>query len=143
MGGEGLPKSEKLIPEYLKPLGYATGAFGKWNIGFAPGCRPTDRGFDEFLGHMSGNIHYYKHLYHGQNDLRRGTEPVDLRGRYSTDLFADAAIDFMRRKRDQPWFVYLPFNAVHFIGPQNVAAGRECGVAGAGKVFGALRLSAG
>jgi arylsulfatase A-like enzyme len=124
-GAEGLPDTEKIIPQYLKPLGYACGAFGKWNIGFRPGIRPTERGFDEFLGHMSGNIHYYKYLYHGQNDLRLGTEPLDRRGMYSTDLFADAAIDFMRRHREQPWFVYLPFNAAHFVHPHNVEEGEE------------------
>ncbi|MCI0420311.1 MAG: sulfatase-like hydrolase/transferase [Acidobacteria bacterium] len=123
--GEGLPRSERILPQYLKPLGYATGAFGKWNLGFAPGSRPTDRGFDEFLGHMSGNIHYFKHLYHRQNDLRSGTEPTDRRGKYSTDLFADAAIDFVRRHKDQPWFAYLPFNAVHFVGANNVEPGER------------------
>lgn len=122
---EGLPLTEKILPQYLKPLGYACGAFGKWNIGFDPGQRPTERGFDEFLGHRSGNIHYYKHLYHGQNDMRRGTEVVDLRGRYSTDLFADAACDFIRRHAGRPWFVYLPFNAAHFIGPHNVEPGEQ------------------
>lgn len=125
MGGEGLPLTEKLIPQFLKPLGYATGAFGKWNIGFGPGYRPTERGFDEFLGHMSGNIHYFKHLYHGQNDMRRGIEPINLQGKYSTDLFADAAIDFIQRHKEQPWFTYVPFNAAHFIGAQNVEAGES------------------
>jgi arylsulfatase A len=125
LGAEGLPLSEKIIPQYLKPLDYATGAFGKWNIGFAPGARPTERGFDEFLGHASGNIHYYKHIYAKQNDLRRGTEPVDLRGQYSTDLFADAAIDFIKRHKEQPWFVYLPFNAVHFVSSQNTEPGEK------------------
>jgi len=120
---EGLPLTEKILPEYLKPLGYACGAFGKWNIGFEPGQRPTERGFDEFLGHRSGNIHYYKHLYHGQNDMRRGTEVVDLRGQYSTDLFADAACDFIRRHARQPWFVYVPFNATHYVGQHNVEPG--------------------
>ena len=71
---EGLPPGETILPAYLKPLGYACGAFGKWNIGFDPGQRPTEKGFDEFLGHRSGNIHYFKHLYHGQNDMRRGTD---------------------------------------------------------------------
>ena len=66
---EGLPRGETILPAYLKPLGYACGAFGKWNIGFDPGQRPTEKGFDEFLGHRSGNIHYFKHLYHGQNDM--------------------------------------------------------------------------
>ena len=74
---------------------------------------------------MSGNIHYYKYLYHGQNDLRLGTEPIDRRGTYSTDLFADAAIDFIRRHREQPWFVYLPFNAAHFVYPHNVEPGES------------------
>ncbi|MCL4203949.1 MAG: sulfatase-like hydrolase/transferase [Pirellulaceae bacterium] len=123
--GEGLPVTERILPQYLKPLGYACGAFGKWNIGFEPGQRPTERGFDEFLGHQSGNIHYYKHLYHGQNDMRRGTEAVDLRGQYSTDVFADAACDFIGRCADQSWFVYLPFNAAHFIGPHNVEPGEK------------------
>lgn len=122
---EGLPLSEVILPQYLRPLGYACGAFGKWNIGFDPGQRPTERGFDEFLGHRSGNIHYYKHLYHGQNDMRRGAEVVDLRGRYSTDLFADAACDFIRRHAAQPWFVYLPFNAAHFVGQHNVEPGEK------------------
>src|SRR5262245_47628329 len=54
LDGVGLPLTEKALPQYLKPLGYATGAFGKWNIGFGKGARPTERGFDEFLGHASG-----------------------------------------------------------------------------------------
>lgn len=58
--GIGLPHRERLIPQYLKEAGYATACFGKWNIGFAPGSRPTERGFDEFLGCRSGNIHYFK-----------------------------------------------------------------------------------
>jgi arylsulfatase A len=67
---EGLPLKERIIPQYLKPFGYVSGAFGKWNIGASPGFRPTERGFDEFFGHMSGNIHYYKYLYHGRRSLR-------------------------------------------------------------------------
>ena len=118
----GLPLEEMILPQYLKPLGYATGAFGKWNLGFGPGARPTERGFDEFLGHASGNIHYFKHLYHGQNDMRSGVEAVDLSGQYSTDIFAVAAADFIHRHKDKPWFVYLPFNAVHFVSGANVTS---------------------
>ncbi|MEN3943341.1 sulfatase-like hydrolase/transferase [Prosthecobacter sp. SYSU 5D2] len=125
MGGTGLPLTEKILPQYLKPLGYKTAAFGKWNLGFAPGYRPTDRGFDEFLGHMSGNIHYYKHLYRGQNDMRKGSEPIDLTGRYATDLFADAAIDFIQRQKASPWFIYIPFNAAHFISTANTEPGES------------------
>lgn len=120
--GIGLPQRERIIPQYLKEAGYATACFGKWNIGFAPGSRPTERGFDEFLGFRSGNISYYEHLYNGEYDMFRGTERHHVTG-YSTDLFADAANDFIRRHASQPWFVYLPFNAAHFNSAGNMPPG--------------------
>jgi len=126
--GVGLSHDEILIPQVLKnaPTPYATGCFGKWNIGFAEGSRPTERGFDEFLGHASGNIDYYHHIYSGKHDLFRGTEEFHADGEYSTDLFADAAIDFMQRKSKakQPWFCYLPFNAPHFPNAKNKQPGQ-------------------
>lgn len=116
--GVGLNHREILIPQILKeaPTSYATGCFGKWNIGFAKGSRPTERGFDEFVGHASGNLDYYHHNYRERHDLFDGTKELHREGEYSTDIFADAAIDFIRRKSKarQPWFCYLPFNAPHF-----------------------------
>ncbi len=116
--GVGLRHSEFLIPQVLKkaPTPYATGCFGKWNIGFAKGSRPTERGFDEFIGHASGNMDYYHHNYREKHDLYDGTTALHREGEYSTDIFADAAIDFFQRKSkaEQPWFCYLPFNAPHF-----------------------------
>ncbi|MFT4587621.1 MAG: arylsulfatase A [Candidatus Binatia bacterium] len=120
--GIGLPHSEKILPQYLKQAGYTTACFGKWNIGFAKGSRPTERGFDEFLGCRSGNIDFYTHVYNGQEDMYRGTEPIDIEG-YSTDLFADAACDFIRRNREKPFFAYVPFNASHVPNPKNKAPG--------------------
>lgn len=116
--GIGLNHHETLLPQFLKqaPTTYATGCFGKWNIGFAPGSRPTERGFDEFIGHASGNMDYYHHNYRERHDLYHGIEELHREGEYATDLFADAAIDFMRRHSaaGRPWFCYLPFNAPHF-----------------------------
>ncbi|MCH7728810.1 MAG: sulfatase-like hydrolase/transferase, partial [Planctomycetes bacterium] len=125
--GRGLDPTEILIPQVLKKAGYATGCFGKWNIGFAPGSRPTERGFDEFLGHASGNIDYYTHNYNRKHDLYRGIKEAHVDG-YSTDLFADAASDFIRRqtKAAKPWFAYLPFNAPHFPNPRNKAENEPC-----------------
>ena len=120
--GVGLPQTETILPQLLRQAGYATGCFGKWNIGFARGSRPTERGFDEFLGCRSGNIDYETHVYNGQEDLYRGTEPIDIAG-YSTELFADAACDFIRRHRRQPFLVYVPFNAAHVPNPKNKSAG--------------------
>ncbi len=121
--GVGLRQSERLIPSFLTPLGYTAACFGKWNIGFAPGSRPTERGFDEFFGHASGNIDYYNHEYRGRLDLHRGTEPVEVEG-YSTDLFADAACEFMCHHRNEPFFVYLPFNAPHYPSAGNKKPGQ-------------------
>jgi len=116
--GVGLNPEEVLLPQLMKGASpaYATGCFGKWNIGFAPGSRPTERGFDEFIGHASGNMHYYRHNYRERHDLYEGMEELHREGEYATDLFADAAIDFVRRKSQEgrPWFCYLPFNAPHF-----------------------------
>ena len=125
--GIGLRHSEVLIPQIVKKsnAGYATGAFGKWNIGFAPGSRPTERGFDEYLGHASGNINYYTHYYQSKHDLYKDTTEIFREGEYCTDLFADAAIDFITRKtgESRPWFCYLPFNAPHFPSALNNAPG--------------------
>ncbi|MBI5685015.1 MAG: sulfatase-like hydrolase/transferase [Verrucomicrobia bacterium] len=122
--GIGLPHRERIIPQYLKPAGYATACFGKWNIGFAPGSRPTERGFDEFFGFRSGNINYFTHTYHGEYDMFRGAERHKVEG-YSTDLFADAAGEFIRRNAGGPWFVYLPFNAAHYVGSVNMTPGEK------------------
>ncbi len=126
--GIGLSHSEILIPQIIKKSSshYATGAFGKWNIGFAPGSRPTERGFDEFLGHASGNIDYYSHFYNDKHDLYHNTEEIYRTGEYSSDIFANAAIDFIRKKTNnsEPWFVYLPFNAPHFPNAANKAPGQ-------------------
>lgn len=124
--GVGLPHRERIMPQYLKEAGYATACFGKWNIGFAAGSRPTERGFDEFLGCRSGNIHYFAHTYHGEYDLFRGTERHRVEG-YSGDLFAEATGDFIRRQSaaKKPFFVYVPFNAPHYVSKINVAEGES------------------
>jgi arylsulfatase A-like enzyme len=70
----GLPRSEMILPRYLAKAGYTSGCFGKWNLGFAPGSRPTERGFDEYFGNISGNCDYYTYIYNGCNDLYRNTE---------------------------------------------------------------------
>ncbi|MBN2316969.1 MAG: sulfatase-like hydrolase/transferase [Sedimentisphaerales bacterium] len=121
----GLPHREALLPQYLAKAGYVSGCFGKWNIGFAPGSRPTDRGFDEYYGNISGNCDYYTYIYVGRNDLYRNTEPAKAEG-YSTYVFADAACDFIERNKDKPFFCYIPFNAAHFPNPKNKPPGTPC-----------------
>ena len=124
--GVGLPHRERIMPQYLKEAGYATACFGKWNIGFAPGSRPTERGFDEFLGCRSGNINYFTHTYHGEYDIFKGTELHRVEG-YSGEIFADAACDYIKRqaRSQKPFFVYLPFNAPHYVSSINMKKGEK------------------
>jgi arylsulfatase A len=121
----GLPLKETILPRYLREAGYVSGCFGKWNLGFAPGSRPTDRGFDEYFGNISGNCDYYTYVYRARNDLYRNTEPAQANG-YSTYVFADAACDFIERHKDRPFFCYVPFNAAHYPNPNNKAPGMPC-----------------
>ena len=127
--GVGLNPRELLIPQVLKgaPKPYYSGCFGKWNIGFAVGSRPTERGFAEFVGHASGNMDYYNHLYSGKHDLYRGVKELHRQGEYATDIFAEAASEFIRRRSraGEPWFCYVPFNAPHFPSAKNKRPGQK------------------
>ena len=59
---KGLPLSEKLLPEYLKTLGYKNHAIGKWHLGqFREVYTPLHRGFDSHYGYWGGHQDYYDH----------------------------------------------------------------------------------
>ena len=55
----GLPMTETILPQLLKPAGYVCGAIGKWHLGFVPELYPTRRGFDEFFGFLGAGSDYY------------------------------------------------------------------------------------
>lgn len=107
----GLPLAEKTIAERLKERGYATGMVGKWHEGFAEAMQPTRRGFDEFFGFLSG-AHPYLPGGRGRDPILRGTRAVEEPG-YLTDAFTREAVAFIERHRGEPFFLYLPYNAVH------------------------------
>ena len=108
----GLPLSETTLAERLKSLGYITGMVGKWHVGFKPGLQPTKRGFDEFFGFLDGGHAYLPGAGGNQNPIMRGTQPVEEK-EYLTDAFAREAVAFIERHKEQPFFLYLPFNVVH------------------------------
>ncbi|MBI2927364.1 MAG: sulfatase [Verrucomicrobia bacterium] len=110
----GLALGEVTLPEQLKQLGYVTGMFGKWHLGFRPEFHPQKRGFNEFFGFLGG-AHAYFDDGTGRGPrggILRGTNGVEEK-RYLTEAFAREAVAFIERNKDRPFFVYLPFNAVH------------------------------
>lgn len=116
---EGLPTSEKLIPQFLREAGYVTGWIGKWHLGAAPEFHPQNRGFAETFGFLGGGHHYFNwkpeltgagHEYN-EPILRNGTA-VSVTN-HLTIAFGDEGADFVRRHKTEPWFLYLAFNAPH------------------------------
>lgn len=108
----GLPRSEPTLAERLKAAGYATGMVGKWHIGFKEGLRPHERGFDYHYGFLSGARTYMPGK--AENDpLIRNGQPVTNEKEYLTDAFAREAVAFVDRSKDQPFLLYVAFNAVH------------------------------
>ena len=121
--GPPLAPSEKTIATLLKTQGYATGLFGKWHLGSPdhPESVPNAHGFDRFVGFHSGCIDYYSHRYYwgeprtaNYHDLWRDRTEIFEDGQYFTELIAREAKNFIQENRARPFFVYLPFNGVHY-----------------------------
>lgn len=108
----GLSLQETTIADRLKAAGYATGMFGKWHLGYRPEFHPQQRGFDEYFGFLGGAHDYLDAASDKHNPILRGTTPVSEID-YTTDAFGREAASFIEKHRRDPWFVYLPFNAVH------------------------------
>ncbi len=110
------PQTPTLANE-LKRAGYHTAIVGKWHLGLESPNTPNERGFDFFHGFLGDMMDSYTtHRRHGQNYMRRNAEVIDPQG-HATDLFADWAVDYLRERaeyKDQPFFLYLAFNAPHF-----------------------------
>jgi len=96
----------------MHDAGYVTGITGKWHEGTMPGYWPTDRGFDEFYGFLGGAHHYVNLKANGNKSIIRGKQPID-ENEYLTDAISREAVSFIDRHKDQPFFLYVPFNAVH------------------------------
>lgn len=119
--GPALPQKERTIANCLHDEGYATGITGKWHLGSDPSSVPNSRGFDRFFGFHAGCIDYFSHrFYWGEpktvnyHDLWSDRNEVFEDGQYSTELFAREAVNFIRQNRDRPFFLYVPFNGVHY-----------------------------
>jgi len=116
----GLTLQEKLMPEYLRELGYKTHLLGKWHLGF---CKeeylPTSRGFDTHNGFWLPYETYYTKSDEGAYNFMNGLD-VDLsaNGSYATHLYTEMAEDIILSHSlaspETPLFLLLAYNAPHF-----------------------------
>ena len=111
----GLPLTEITIASHLKKHGYTTGVFGKWHLGLEKDYHPLNRGFDEFYGFLGHGAHDYFELKADDehNGMWRNWDRIDDQG-YLTDNLGKEAASFIARHKEEPFFCYLPFNAVHW-----------------------------
>jgi arylsulfatase A-like enzyme len=97
-----LPQDKITVAQVLKGAGYATGMFGKWHLGNAKGYHPADRGFDEAIVSMGAHF-----------DFNTNPKTDYPQGQYLADFLTDKAVDFIKRHKDGPFFLYLPHFGVH------------------------------
>jgi arylsulfatase A len=124
------PKARGLDPKYatigevLKKREYTTAVFGKWHIGDQPETRPPARGFDESCGLMYSNDMWE---FHPENPEYWGKYPLQFwdNGKVTiervtkehqpmlTTWYTEHAVDFIRRNKDKPFFLYVPHSMPH------------------------------
>lgn len=104
----GLPAEELTIAELLKQAGYATAAIGKWHLGHKAEWLPRTQGFDEYFGILYSNDMFPVQLVDDENVVEYPVVQASLTRRYT-----DRALDFIRRNRERPFFLYLPHAMPH------------------------------
>ena len=118
----GLPNEAVTIAEVLKNVGYRTGMFGKWHLGYSRQTWPHRQGFDAFIGLGSGDGDHLTQVdRYGSRDWWSNDQPLVEVG-YTTDLITQHSIDFIEKNKNQPFFLYVAHLAIHFPwqGPQDL-----------------------
>jgi arylsulfatase len=104
----GLNTGESTIALLLRQQGYATACIGKWHLGDAPVFLPTRHGFDSYLGIPYSNDMKPTCLMRDEAVIEEDTDQESL-----TDRYTDAAVDFIRRNGERPFFLYFAHNMPH------------------------------
>ena len=96
------------MAEVFKDAGYKTGIFGKWHLGDEPDFMPNNQGFDEsFFINKSNN--QTKKIWTGGEVTQN---PFD--NKLLTEEFTNGAKAFIKKNKDVPFFLYVPYSAPHF-----------------------------
>ena len=104
----GLSPKATTMAEIFKEAGYKTGIFGKWHLGDEPNFMPNNQGFDEsFFINKSNN--QTKKIWTGGEVTQN---PFD--NKLLTEAFTNGAKAFIKKNKDVPFFLYVPYSAPHF-----------------------------
>ena len=105
------------LADVLGDAGYHTALIGKWHLGLELPNTPNERGFAHFHGFLGDMMDSYTtHQRQGNNYMRLNGKVIAPKG-HATDLFSDWAAEYLRGRAkipDQPFFLYLAYNAPHF-----------------------------
>lgn len=109
------PYDTVTLASALKSVGYETALIGKWHLGSKPEWGPHKFGFDYSYGSLAGGVTSYTHVYKtgpfAKTWHRNGTF-IEEKG-HVTDLITQEAVAFITKKRKGPFFLYVPYTAVH------------------------------
>lgn len=121
----GLSLDEETMADALGRAGYRSMLVGKWHLGAHPNFHPLKRGFNEFFGFLGGGHQYFPSALEildplsvddegssYKTKLNRGLAVVEEQ-EYITDAFSREAVSFVDRNRNNPFFLYLTYNAPH------------------------------
>jgi arylsulfatase A-like enzyme len=129
----GLPEDAPNIAQIMKANGYATARFGKndYGIGYhEQNVReyPLNHGYDEFLGFSAHGHDYFllsKEIEDRTPDPKGPSAVVgplmhnrghkEFKDSYLTEIFTDATINFLKKHKNDPFFVTLSYNSVHHL----------------------------
>jgi arylsulfatase A-like enzyme len=113
----GISDKEMILPQVLKPRGYATAIYGKWHLGDAPQFLPTRHGFDDYFGLPYSNDMHPGHptmkfpplpLIEGEKTIQFDPDQDNL-----TTWYTEHAVKFIEANKDKPFFLYVPHNMPH------------------------------
>lgn len=111
---QSLPADTLTIARLLKSRGYITALIGKWHLGLRPEVGPRRFGFDFSYGYFHGQIDPFAHRYkNGDKTWHRNDQFVDEKG-HVTDLLTEEAVNFLEKKRSQPFFLWLAHATPHY-----------------------------
>lgn len=117
----GIHQDETTIAEVCQSVGYNTGIFGKWHLGWQDNFNPLNHGFDEYFGIPYSNDMWPNHpwqgsifnfpplpLYDGFNIIDTLDDQTNL-----TTQLTEKAVSFIQRHKSEPFFLYVPHPQPH------------------------------